>query len=76
VVSLGDWLDADDSELRRRYARLYVPHNDGRFLKRNALVALGNTGGREHLELLTRFEDDELLSPHAAWARTRIEERR
>jgi len=31
-----------DPELRDRYARLYVPRNDGRFLQRNARVALAN----------------------------------
>jgi len=74
-VSLVEWLEADPAGLRRRYERLYVPRNDPRYLKRNALVALGNTGGPEHLELLDAFGDDELLAPHAAWARERIEER-
>ena len=32
----------------QRYDRLYFPRNDPRFLRRNALVALGNTGAREH----------------------------
>jgi epoxyqueuosine reductase len=41
-VSLADWLNADPDELRRRYARLYVPRNDGRLLQRNARVALEN----------------------------------
>jgi len=75
AVSLVDWLAADGADLRRRYERLYVPRNDPRYLKRNALVALGNTGGPEHLEALGDFDDDELLGPHAAWARSRIEER-
>ena len=42
-ISLG-WLDAErslDDDLLRR---LYVPRNDPRWLERNALVALGNTG--------------------------------
>jgi len=42
VVSLVDWLEASDDELARRYQRLYVPHNDGRYLKRNALIVLAN----------------------------------
>jgi epoxyqueuosine reductase len=42
VVSLVDWLEADPDELRRRYARLYVPRNDGRYLQRNAAMALAN----------------------------------
>ncbi len=70
VVSLVDWLDSDPADLVQRYDRLYVPHNDGRYLQRNALVALGNSGDAEHLEVLAAFDDE-----HAAWARARIEER-
>ena len=43
-VSLADWLAADPVELRRRYARLYVPRNDGRLLQRNAAIAAENVG--------------------------------
>ena len=43
-IDLVDWLESDPSELRRRYARLYVPRNDGRFLQRNARIALANEG--------------------------------
>ena len=41
-VSLVEWLDADPTELRARYQRLYVPRHDGRYLQRNARVALEN----------------------------------
>jgi epoxyqueuosine reductase len=41
-VDLVEWLESDPSELRERYARLYVPRNDGRFLQRNARIALAN----------------------------------
>ena len=41
-VDLVDWLESDPDELRDRYARLYVPRNDGRFLQRNARIALAN----------------------------------
>jgi epoxyqueuosine reductase len=41
-VSLADWLRSDPDELRARYARLYVPRNDGRFLQRNARIAAAN----------------------------------
>jgi epoxyqueuosine reductase len=43
-VSLADWLAADPRELRARYARLYVPRNDGRLLQRNAAIAKENIG--------------------------------
>jgi epoxyqueuosine reductase len=71
-VDLVAWLQADGRELRSEYDRLYVPRNDARYLRRNALVALGNVGGAEHEPLLTSLaaEDD-----HAAWALARVEER-
>ena len=43
-VSLREWLEEDGAALRERYRRLYVPRNDPRWLRRNALVALGNAG--------------------------------
>jgi epoxyqueuosine reductase len=77
VVSLTEWLDLPDDELAHRYERLYVPRNDGRFLKRNALVVLGNTGASEHLEAIQEFLEDEdpLLREHAAWAAERLRAR-
>src|SRR5712691_11667625 len=42
-VDLADWLRGDDASLTQAYDRLYVPKNDVRYLRRNALVALGNT---------------------------------
>ena len=77
VISLVDWLEAEDDELVRRYDRLYVPRNDPRYLRRNALVALGNTGGSEHRPLAARWREsqDELLREHAEWALARLEER-
>jgi epoxyqueuosine reductase len=76
-VDLADWLAVDAATLSRRYDRLYVPKNDGRYLKRNALVALGNTGTPADIELAEPFleGDDELLREHAHWAIARIRER-
>jgi epoxyqueuosine reductase len=77
VVSLVDWLEREDDELRRAYERLYVPRNDGRFLKRNALVALGNAGGSEHAHAIEPYleHEDGMLRETAAWALARIAER-
>ncbi len=74
VVSLVEWLEADDADLRLRYDRLYVPRNDGRFLKRNALVALGNTGGPEDRAVLDPYleGEDAFLREHAEWAAERL----
>jgi epoxyqueuosine reductase len=69
-VSLVEWLAADGEELMRDYDRLYVPGNDARWLRRNALVAAGNVGGAaERAEARAYAEgDDELLLEHALWA--------
>ena len=68
---------ADGRRLARRYDRLYVPRNDARYLRRNALVALGNTGGPEHRDAVAVYADDPdaMLSEHAGWALARIDER-
>ena len=77
TVSLVEWLEADGGELVARYDRLYVPRNDPRWLRRNALVAAGNVGGTPEREAVARFAeaDDELLREHAEWALARIDER-
>jgi epoxyqueuosine reductase len=76
-VSLVEWLRADDAALRSRFDRLYVPRNDGRYLKRNALVAAGNAGGPEERAAVAAYlaSDDELLRDHAAWALEEIDAR-
>ena len=53
-VDLVAWLEADGRALVDEYERLYVPRNDPRWLRRNALIALGNAGGSEHVPLLER----------------------
>jgi epoxyqueuosine reductase len=75
VVSLVDWLEADDDELQRRYDRLFVPRNDPRYLRRNALVALGNAGSHEQRSLAERFaqDDDEQVREHALWALAQLD---
>jgi epoxyqueuosine reductase len=76
-VGLADWLTGDGAALTQAYDRLYVPKNDPRYLRRNALVALGNTGGAADLPLAEPFlaSDDELLREQAEWTVARIEKR-
>jgi epoxyqueuosine reductase len=73
-VSLVDWLAAPDEELAARYERLYIPRNDGRYLRRNALVAAGNTRDPSLAPAVARWADDEdaLLREHAEWALQRL----
>ena len=76
-VSLVDWLRSEPDELRRRFARLYVPRNDGRRLRLNALVAAGNVGGDGERDAVRAYLDDpdEATREVAAWALARLEER-
>ena len=77
VVSLVEWLEADGEELRRRYDRLFVPRNDPRYLRRNALVAVGNAGLGEQRSLAERcaHEDHEELREYGLWALARLDQR-
>jgi len=74
IVSLLEWLEAEDDDLRRRYDRLYFPRNDPRYLRRNALIAAGNSGEATLVPAIERWSesDDELLSEHADWALERL----
>src|SRR5215218_6023871 len=74
-VSLVEWLESDADELARRYERLFVPRKDGRFLKRNALVALGNAGRQEDRAIADHSMTDPMLKEYAQWACARLDER-
>lgn len=75
----GTWVDlhwllsADDDELLATLGRWYIPRREVRYLRRNALVVLANSGANAPVEtdrLLARYLDDEddLLAAHATWA--------
>jgi epoxyqueuosine reductase len=74
-VDLVELLDADDDELLAAHGRWYIPRRDPRYVRRNALVALGNAGGAgdDVDRVLDRYAtgDDELLAEHARWAKER-----
>jgi epoxyqueuosine reductase len=73
-VSLLDWLRSDGDELRADYERLYFPRNDPRYLRRNALIAAGNSGQAALAPAVAAWaaSDDELLREHAEWALARL----
>jgi epoxyqueuosine reductase len=75
-VSLVEWLELSDDELRTRYERLYFPRKDPRYLRRNALVALGNSGEDELRPVAGNYAagEDQLLREHAEWALARLDE--
>jgi epoxyqueuosine reductase len=77
VVSLAEWLARDPGELVREFDRLYVPRNDGRWLRRNALIAAGNVGSSALRPSVESYldSDDAVLADAAAWASGRMTER-
>jgi epoxyqueuosine reductase len=73
-VRLADWLERDEDALVAEFDRLYVPRNDGRWLRRNALVAAGNAGGPELRPSVERHvsSPDPIVAEAAAWAVARM----
>jgi epoxyqueuosine reductase len=73
-VGLIEMLEADDEDLLARYGHWYIPRRDPRYLRRNALVALGNTGDPGGVRVATRYlaDPDPMLRGHAAWALCRL----
>jgi epoxyqueuosine reductase len=74
---LADLLDPDDAAVLAHADRWYVPKRDLRYVRRNALVVLGNVGdGRdpEVVALLERYlaHADPMLRAHAVWAARRL----
>ena len=77
TVSLADWLTRDDRQLVDELDRLFVPGNDARWLRRNALVAVGNVGSEADAPLVEAFldDDDQVLRTVARRAADRLAER-
>ncbi len=72
-IELADLLDPDDEVVLARAGRWYIPRRDVRYVRRNALVVLGNVGDGadpEVVQLLERYvgHPDPMLRGHAAWA--------
>ena len=79
-VELSWMLNATDEELITKLGRWYIPRRDPRYLRRNALLALGNSADPADTEvhsILRRFvsSEDEMLSEHAQWALERLDVR-
>lgn len=66
-----------DAELLDEVGRWYIPRRRPRYVRRNALVALGNTADGQHPSVdgtLRRYlgDADPLLRSHAVWAAARM----
>lgn len=69
-------LALDDEELLGRFDHFYVPRRRANYLRRNMLVALGNSGDARASRVLMEYLvcDDPMLRAHAAWALGRLGE--
>ncbi len=73
-VELVEVLGMADRALLSRFGHFYVPRRQARYLRRNALVALGNAGGQGADLVAAGYlgHPDWLLRLHAAWALGRL----
>jgi epoxyqueuosine reductase len=78
VDVVADILEAsDDVALLDRFGRWYIAERKARYLRRNALVVLGNIGDgwdeRTHRAVGAALRDDDpIVRAHAVWAAARI----
>jgi epoxyqueuosine reductase len=77
AVPVLEVLSAPDAELLERHGRWYIPDRDPAYLRRNALVVLGNVGDGTDADVagaLARFlaHPDPMLRAHAVWAARRL----
>ena len=76
-VSLLALLDGDDAAVLAQVGRWYIPKREARYVRRNALVVLGNVGDPADPAVVAALErhlrhDDPLLRAHAVWAARRL----
>ena len=76
-VPVLEMLDASDEELMLRYGRWYIPRRQARYLRRNALVVLGNVGNRSDPGVQSAVDralahPDPLVRAHAVWCARRL----
>jgi epoxyqueuosine reductase len=76
-VPVLEVLESSDDELLARHGRWYIPERDPRYLRRNALVVLGNIADPSAPAVVAALrlalaDADPLLRSHAAWAARRL----
>lgn len=76
-VPVLDMLRATDEQLLERHGRWYIWQREPRWLRRNALVVLGNIGDGDDPEVARALDaalrdDDPVVRAHAVWAAARL----
>lgn len=76
-VEVLDLLDSDDATVEARHGRWWIAGREMRWLRRNALVVVGNVGRPDDQRVRAvldryRADSDPILAEHAEWATARI----
>jgi epoxyqueuosine reductase len=76
-IPVLELLASSDEELLARHGRWYIPRRDPAFVRRNALVVLGNVGDADDPRVaaaLARYRSspNPTLREHAEWASSRV----
>ena len=76
-VPVLDLLEASDDELMSAFERWYIPRRQPRYLRRNALVVLGNVGESSEPRVRAAVDralsdPDPLIKAHAVWCARRL----
>ena len=77
-IPLVELLSLDDPALLERVGRWYVPQRQARYVRRNALVALGNVGDGSDPAVVDALrhclaDSDPVVRGHAVWAAARLD---
>ena len=76
-VDIVKLLGTPDEELMEKFGHWYIPRRQPSYLRRNALVVLGNSGNRDDPEIDRVLReclnsDEALVRSHAVWAAFRL----
>ena len=79
-VDMLDLLDSPDADIEERHGRWYIANRDVRWLRRNALLVVGNVANPDDRRVRATVEryrsgTDEILAEHADWAWRRLDAR-
>ena len=79
-IDIVKLLDSPDEELMEKFGHWYIPRRQPSYLRRNALVVLGNSGNRDDPAIdrvLSKClnSDEALVRSHAVWAALRLDKK-
>lgn len=77
AVDVVELLGSDDATVIEKVGRWYIPGREVRYVRRNALIVLGNTADPDDPSIRDTLQDaladpDPLIRSHAVWAAARI----